>query len=235
MIAMVSSTSEPSLSAPGCNSHSRVLISVLAIWLGCAGLATAQSAPNTDIKTIGTFVLGGAAGFAMHEAGHLLFNVAFAADPGIKKVSFAGIPFFAITHDTVTPRREGVISSAGFWMQHASSELLLTRQPDLRYQRAPLRKGILAFNVLASFAYAGVAFARAGPPERDTRGIAIGANVPEPLVGGLIVTPAVLDAARYFHPRSKALRWASRGAKVAGILLVLTRASPAPAQTSSSR
>ena len=171
----------------------------------------------------------------MHEAGHLLFNAAFDADPGIKKVSFAGIPFFAITHGPVSPRREGVISSAGFWMQHASSELLLTRQPELRHQRAPLKKGILAFNVLASFAYAGVAFARAGPAERDTRGIALAADVPEPLVGGLIATPAVLDAARYFHPRSKTLRWASRAAKIAGVVLVLTRASSAPAQTSSSR
>jgi hypothetical protein len=152
-----------------------------------------------------------------------LFDVTFDADPGLKKVSYAGIPFFAVTHQPVTPLREFTISSAGFWVQHATSEILLTRRPDLRHEHAPLLKGMLAFNVLTSVMYTGAAFARTGPLERDTRGMAIGAGIREPWVGGVILAPAALDAARYFRPRSKALRWASRAAKVGGVLLVFAR------------
>ena len=93
-----------------------------------------------------------------------------------------------------------MISSAGFWVQHATSEWLLTRHPHLRREHAPFRKGLLAWNVLASAAYSGAAFARAGPPERDTRGMAMSLGVPEPWIGALILAPAVLDAVRYAHP-----------------------------------
>ena len=56
-----------------------------------------------------------------------------------------------------------MISSAGFWVQHGTNEWLLTRRPNLRRERAPFAKGVLAFNVLASMAYAGAALARTGP------------------------------------------------------------------------
>ena len=76
-----------------------------------------------------------------------------------------GIPFFAITHEPVSPRREYTISSAGFWMQHLGNEILLTRHPGLRADHAPGRKGLFAFNVLTSVAYGINAMAQAGPPE----------------------------------------------------------------------
>ena len=47
----------------------------------------------------------------------------------------------------VSPAREYAISAAGFWMQAASSEWILTRRPRLRDETAPLAKGILAFHV----------------------------------------------------------------------------------------
>ena len=68
------------------------------------------------------------------------------------------IPFFAITHEPVTPLKEFTISSAGFWVQHAGSEYLLSRRPNLRGEHAPVAKGLLAFNVLTSVMYAGAAF-----------------------------------------------------------------------------
>ena len=68
-------------------------------------------------------------------------DVLFGATPGIKKVSFAGIPFFAITHDTQSPAQEFVISSAGFWVQEASNEILLTRRPRLRRAARALCEG----------------------------------------------------------------------------------------------
>lgn len=150
-----------------------------------------------------------------------MFDALFGANPGVKKVSFHGLPFFAITHDTgLPPRQEFVIDSAGFWMQQLGNEIILTRRPDLRHQRAALLKGLVAFNVLASVAYAGAAFAQTGPIERDTRGMADSLKWKEPAIGALILAPAVLDAIRYFHPDAKWATWGSRGVKVAMVLLV---------------
>ena len=105
--------------------------------------------------TVGLFLAGAAIGLGAHEGGHLFFDVVFDADPGLRGVNFHGIPFFAITHrDDLSPVKEFTISSAGFWVQHATSEWLLTRRPRLRDEHAPLAKGLLAFNVLASVWYA---------------------------------------------------------------------------------
>ncbi len=150
-----------------------------------------------------------------------MFDFAFGAGVGVRKVRGAGIPFFAITHDPVSPAREFTISSAGFWMQHATSEILLTRRSALRHDHAPVLKGILAFNVVSSVVYSGAAFMRSGPIERDTRGMAVSAAIGEPWIGVAILTPAALDAARYFKPESRVLRWTSRAAKIGGVLLIL--------------
>ena len=189
----------------------------LALVLGCTA-ATPVSAQTTQVVQ---FFAGAALGLGLHESGHLVLDSAFGAHPGVRKVSAGFIPFFAITHEPVTPLEEFTISSAGFWVQHAGSEYLLTRRPNLREEHASVAKGLLAFNVLTSMMYAGAAFVRHGPLERDTRGMAISADIPEPWIGASILAPAVLDGARYYRPRSRALRWASRGAKVAGALLVL--------------
>jgi hypothetical protein len=171
---------------------------------------------------VARFLAGGLAGLAAHESGHLLFDAIFDAHPGVKPVSFHGVPFFAITHDSgLSPRRELVIDSAGFWVQEATNEALLSRRPNLRHESAPFTKGVFAFNVLASAAYAGAAFARTGPDERDTRGIAESLRWKEPYVGLLILAPAVLDAVRYFNPNARWATWGSRGAKAFGVLLVL--------------
>jgi hypothetical protein len=50
--------------------------------------------------------------------------------------------------------------------------------------------------------------------------MAVSATIPEPWVGASILAPAVLDAARYYRPRSRWLIWASRASKVAGALLI---------------
>src|SRR4029077_20039808 len=129
------------------------------------------------------------------------------------------IPFFAITHDRRPPTEEFVISSAGFWVQETMDEFLLGRRPRLRQRHAPFAKGMLAFNTLASVAYTGAAFARVGPDERDTRGIAAAARLAEPWIGAAILAPAAFDLARYYKPEVGWLRWASRASKVAGALL----------------
>lgn len=157
-----------------------------------------------------------------HEAGHLTFDLIFDADPRFKRVDFHGVPFFALTHrKPLSPRREVAVSSAGFWVQHATNEWLLTKRPGLRREHAPFARGVFAFNVLTSMAYSGAAFARTGPYERDTRGIADAARVDERWVGAMVLAPAVLDTWRYFQPDSKLAVWLSRGAKLGMMVLVV--------------
>jgi hypothetical protein len=108
-------------------------------------------------------------------------------------------------------------------MQDLSSEWLLSRRPSLRKAHAPVAKGLLAFNVLNAAGYAFVAFARAGPFERDTRGMADSLGVDERAIGALVLAPAVLDAIRYFRPESRWTKWASRAAKAGSVLLVVRK------------
>ena len=167
------------------------------------------------------FLGGGALALAAHEGGHLLFDGIFTANPGLKRVSFQGIPFFAITHDAgLPPKQEFIIDSAGFWVQEATNEVILTRRPNLRRESAPVLKGLVAFNVLASVSYAGAAFARTGPAERDTRGMADALRWKEPYVGLLILIPAILDAVRYYNPGARWAAWGSRAAKLGGVVLI---------------
>jgi hypothetical protein len=205
------------------------LLFPLAVSATCPAPAYAQAAePATEAvapqenraAAVVSFLGGAVAGLAAHEGGHLVFDTAFDAHPGVDRVSFLGIPFFAITHTPVSPRQEYAISAAGFWVQNATSEWLLVRRPHLRRERAPFAKGLLAWNVLASMAYGGAAFARVGPPERDSRGMAQALGVPEPWVGALVIAPALLDTVRYVRPDSRWARWTSRGSKIALVVVV---------------
>jgi hypothetical protein len=175
-------------------------------------------------RSVALFFGGAALALGAHEAGHLTLDVAFSAGPGIKKVNAGPFPFFAITHHSVSPAREFAISSAGFWVQHATDELILMKHPDLRHEHAPLLTGMLAFNTLTSTGYAIAAFARRGPAERDTRGVAAAAGVREPWIGASILAPALLDGARYYRPEATWLKWASRATKIGGALLVIRAA-----------
>jgi hypothetical protein len=205
----------------------------LFLTIACSRAAAGQDVPATPapapletepsrVAAVATFLAGGALGLAAHEGGHLLFNVAFDADPSLTRVDFHGIPFFAISHRADLPRRqEFVISSAGFWIQHAGSEWILTRRPRVRFDRAPLTKGILAFNILASGAYAGAAFARTGPDERDTRGMGATSRLDERWIGALVLAPAVFDAWRYYRPDIAWIKWASRAVKTGMVILIV--------------
>ena len=173
------------------------------------------------LKAAAKLIGGAAVGLGLHESAHVVADVASGVAPGLKKVTFGPLPFFAITHDAVSPAREFVISSAGFWMQHAANEYLFATHPRLLDEHAPVLKGILAFNILSSVAYSGAAFARTGPDERDTRGMALSARVDEPVIGAVILVPAILDTARYFGKDSRWIVWGSRAVKIGGALLVV--------------
>ena len=215
----------------GRKSGGPTLLAIGTVWivlnLGVTAFAqdqTNQASPNEDDggSDVLRFLGGAAAGLGAHEAGHLLFGAILDADPSIKAVDFGGIPFFALTHrPDLSPRREFTVSAAGFWMQHATSEFVLTRHPRLRDEHEPFRKGVLAFNVLTSVGYSAAAMAKAGPYERDTRAISDALEISERWVGVMVLVPAVLDAYRYFKPNSRWATWSSRAIKVGWVLLVL--------------
>jgi hypothetical protein len=196
----------------------------LALIAGAHDVAAQQETSLRSVNrtaAVGAFVGGLAVGLVAHETGHVLFDVIFDANPRITRVEFHGIPFFAITHDAgLPPRQEFTISSAGFWVQHATNEWLLTRNPRLRAAAGPFTKGVFAFNVGASMAYSVAAFGRTGPVERDTRGMADAARVNERWIGALILAPALLDSWRYLDPDAKWPIWVSRAVKIGGLLLI---------------
>ena len=171
------------------------------------------------------FLAGGAVAFVVHEGGHLFFDTVFDTKPFVETVHFGPIPFFAVSHETATPKQEFVVSSAGFWTQEATSEWLLTRRPDIRHEHAPFAKGVLAFDVLTSIGYGTVAMFKAGPVERDTRGMASGIGIDERYIGAMVMAPAVLDAYRYVRPESRWAPWVSRAVKIGSVLLVLKQTS----------
>ena len=159
------------------------------------------------------FIAGAASGFAIHEASHLILDLTFDTEPRVKGVSFGPIPFFAVTHSSATPRHEeALISGAGFFSQQVASEIVLTTQAP-GDPTSPFEKGLLAFHVATSVAYAGAAFTRYGPYERDTRGIAYATGTDERVIGALVLAPAAFDTWRYLRPNSKTARWGSRLSK----------------------
>ena len=95
----------------------------------CAALLILNSSPAGAAGFWKPFLAGGLSGLAVHEASHLALDFAFDAEPRLKGVSFGPIPFFAITHRSdVTPGREALISGAGFFSQHVTSEIILSRR-----------------------------------------------------------------------------------------------------------
>jgi hypothetical protein len=171
------------------------------------------------------FLAGGASAFVLHEGGHLFFDALFDSKPFLEVVHFGPIPFFAVSHERATPTQEFIISSAGFWTQEATAEWLLTTRPRLRDEHAPFAKGVLAFDVLTSIGYGTVAMFKAGPAERDTRGMAAAIGVDERVIGAIVMAPAILDAFRYAKPSARWPVWTSRAVKIGSVLLVLKQTS----------
>jgi hypothetical protein len=197
-------------------------IAVLGSAPALAQSGTTGAATSNEGGGAWSFIGGAGASFAAHELGHVLFDVAFDANPHIKKISFQGIPFFAIVHTTeLSPRQEYTVSASGLWIQNGWDEWILSRNPSIRQEHAPFNKGVLAMGVLTSVVYGGAGLFRIGPPERDTRSMAAALNVDERWVGLMVLVPALLDVYRYFHPGASWATWSSRGVKAGMVLLVI--------------
>ena len=167
----------------------------------------AQEAPSaeqrqleTSDRRIAKFLAGAATALVLHEAGH--------AAIGWHRTQLA-------------PRRGYAATTAGFWVQYLVSEHLLAHDIPLRTERAPFKKGLFAFHVLTSTGYAALAFARTGPPGRDTLGMANTLRINERWIGAMVLAPAVFDTIRYFHPDARWAAWMSRGVEIGSVALVV--------------
>jgi len=192
----------------------------------CALLIAIAASPafaqDSGAEKFGRVLLGGAAGLGLHETGHLIANWAFEEKVKVKKVDYKGIPFFALSHaPDLSPRREYVVSSAGFWSQYLYSEHIFAHHPNLKQEDSPFRKGLLTFHVVTSLVYAGAALGKTGPVERDTRGMATSRRIDERWIGAMVLAPALLDVYRYFNPEARWAAWTSRGVKMGSVALVL--------------
>lgn len=186
----------------------------------CAALLVVLASPAGAGGFWKPFLAGGLSGLAVHEGSHFALDIAFDAQPRLKRVSFGPLPFFAITHRSdLTPGREALISGAGFFSQHVTSEIILSRRAS-GDAVSNFEKGVLTFHVATSVGYAGAAFARYGPFERDTRGIADATRSDERLIGALVLAPAAFDTWRYLRPNSRTARWGSRIAKVGFVAVI---------------
>ena len=184
--------------------------------------ASPAFAQDSGAEKFGRVLLGGAAGLGLHETGHLIANWAFEEKVKVKKVDYQGIPFFALSHaPDLSPRREYVVSSAGFWSQYLYSEHIFAHHPNLKQEDSPFRKGLLTFHVVTSLVYAGAALGKTGPVERDTRGMATSRRIDERWIGVMVLAPALLDVYRYFNPEARWAAWTSRGVKMGSVALVL--------------
>lgn len=192
-----------------------------------------------DGRSFGKFVAGALTGFLAHEGGHLLANLVQGNVPRLQGLWGLGfIPFFTVAprigcedgtcykHDGsefwAGPGGKFAITSAGFNVQHITDEIMLSRNPRLRYKAAPFQKGLLAFNTLLSVAYATTAITRIENPEGDLTSSAKLMGIPRELYATMLLIPAGLDLYRYFVPDSRWAPWISRTGKLAVFGLAFT-------------
>jgi hypothetical protein len=181
-------------------------------------------------RAIGIGTAGVAGGFLAHELGHVLMNLAYGNVPTFEGVRYGGfIPFFRISPgvtcndvgcfyrngDAFKGGRTGVylITSAGFNVQHLTSELILSIDPQIRYHRSPFQKGMLFFNLSLSVGYALSTWFQVKPPIGDIYGMANASQLNPNWIALLVMIPAGLNLYRFFLPDSKWAPWVSRAAE----------------------
>ena len=202
----------------------RVVLVVLSVTRALSAQAPAPAAHHAADRL--RFAAGATMAFVSHESGHFSFDLLFSANPYLDAVHFGPIPFFAVTgRNHVNPRQLFAISSAGFWMQEATNEWILSGHSQLRSEHHPMKTGALAFNILMPAAYGVGALFKVGPPERDPRSMASTSGIPEPVIGLIVIAPALLDAYRYLHPEKRWPIWASRAVKLGTVALTFRAAS----------
>lgn len=219
--------------------HAALLFALIAQAPFDEPLLAPAAPPPSRLATAGLFLTGGLGAFLAHESGHLLANAVLHNKPRIVPVwGFGFVPFFAISPELSCRRRscrradgsrfqagmrgKFFIVTAGFDVQHITSEIILTHAPQLRQQRAPVRKGWLAFNVGLSVAYALASVLHIEDSHGDAGGAAYASGLPRGVIAAWLVAPAALDAWRYLHADAAWTPWVSRGVKAGFVGLAWT-------------
>jgi len=145
----------------------------------------------------------------------------FAISPGIsctggRCFKASGAPFGP------GPRGLYLIVSAGLLCQELTDEVILSTRPRLRYEDEPFLQGMLAFNTLASVAYAVANLLSIEPVEGDLYTMTRLSPLPRGVLSGLVLATALLDISRYLFPDVGWLPWASRATKVATVGVMFT-------------
>jgi hypothetical protein len=168
---------------------------------------------------------GAAAGFVVHEAGHLGFDLAVGNDPEFKRVSLGPFPFFAIAPQNAHSNNEHyTMAMMGFLVEAAYSEAIFARNPELLHHHRPLLEGMLAFHVALDLGYAITGFAHVGPAESDVNTMARAGGIPSWSVATMLFVPLIFDVLRYVRPDTRRWSmWVGLGARlpVFGAALVL--------------
>lgn len=183
-----------------------------------------------EASDYGWFAAGGLTGFVIHESAHMLVAESFDLHPHVTTRS-KPVPFIVIRYDLFAVRepsgtiryvdREGhpissgaekkfATASAGINSQNLTSELILSLHPNLREERRPFLKGVLAFDLITSIGYAVVG---RRDPDGDLRGMAESRGATDLFIAALVFTPAAIDLYRYYNPESAWAPWVSRGTK----------------------
>ena len=200
---------------------------------------TYDPVPPSRAARTGLYVAGGVLAFAAHESGHLAANLILHNRPRIVPVwGFGFVPFFAISPDLACNKRGCVradgqvfragrrgkfaIFTAGFEVQHLTSEIILTFDQHLRLHRAPFRKGWLTFNIALSVAYALASVLHIEDSHGDAGGAAAISGMPRALMAAWLVAPAAVDLYRYWRDDSVWAPWLSRGLKVGFVSMAWT-------------
>src|SRR5689334_9697547 len=158
--------------------HIRFFCVLVAAPAALSGAARADAVPTSGVpsddsvanegvgwKEAALFAAGAATALVAHESGHAVANLSLGNVPHLESVSFVGIvPFFAVAPDigcaadscftrdgrrfSAGRRGLALILLAGFDVQHITDEVLLSIDPAVRFEHAPFRTGLLAFNTL---------------------------------------------------------------------------------------
>lgn len=211
-----------------------ILLLLVFFFVGLKGGLFAEEWTPSDI---GWFLTGGLTAFVVHEGAHMLVAESLGFDSRIESRG-SPIPFLVVRYDldlvkdasgqvqyldkNGQPVEEGgqkrfVISSAGINAQNLTSEAILSFYPNIRSERRPFLKGMLAFHIATSIGYALI-----GRKDRDgdLHGMSEGLGVSDRIVGAIVFLPAAVDTYRYFYPDSRWAPWVARGSK--GYLLGLS-------------
>lgn len=218
----------------------------LVVWLCTLAPARAQAAASVDgwrqtpALHVGTLALGAMGGLLAHESAHLSMNFALGNTPRFRPIrGLFGAPFVAISPDiscqgakcegadgqrfAAGVRGRAWIASAGFVMQWATSEMILSDMPDVLYRNEPFLQEWLALNVTLALAYAITCASGIESDFGDASGLATHGHMPRSATAALVATPALVDAARAVWPERPWIKWAARASKLVFVGLVAWR------------